>query len=49
MQLVFWVVTFVVLVAGMRFMSMRLAAQKRRARAATQRVADSGMAAPHGA
>lgn len=30
MQLVFWLVTFVVLVAGMRFMSMRMAAQKRR-------------------
>jgi high-affinity iron transporter len=35
MQLVFWIVTFVVLVAGMRFMSMRVAAQKRR-RAARQ-------------
>ncbi|MES2404265.1 MAG: FTR1 family protein [Pseudomonadota bacterium] len=31
MQLVFWIVTFVVLVAGMRLMSMRMAAQKRRA------------------
>jgi len=29
MQLVFWLVTFVVLVTGMRFMSMRMAAQKR--------------------
>ncbi len=35
MQLVFWIATFVVLVAGMRFMSMRVAAQKRR-RAARQ-------------
>ena len=31
MQLVFWIVTFVVLAAGMRFMAMRMAAQKRRA------------------
>lgn len=49
MQLVFWIVSFVVLVAGMRFMSMRMAAQKRRAHAATQRVTDTGAAAPHGA
>ncbi|HEU4857668.1 MAG TPA: FTR1 family protein [Rhodanobacteraceae bacterium] len=35
MQLVFWIATFVVLVTGMRFMSMRVAAQKRR-RAARQ-------------
>jgi high-affinity iron transporter len=49
MQLVFWIATFVALVAGMRFMSMRMAAQKRRAHAAAGRVNETGVAAPHGA
>jgi high-affinity iron transporter len=48
MQLVFWLVTFVALVAGMRFMAMRMAAQKRRTHAATRRGNDAGVAA-HGA
>jgi high-affinity iron transporter len=42
MQLVFWIVTFVVLVAGMRFMSMRMAAQKQRAKAATRSTVSTG-------
>jgi high-affinity iron transporter len=42
MQLVFWIVTFVVLVAGMRFMSMRMAAQKQRAKAATRATVSAG-------
>ncbi|HLI16688.1 MAG TPA: FTR1 family protein [Rhodanobacteraceae bacterium] len=36
MQLVFWIVTFVVLVIGMRLVSMRMAAQKRHAQRTTR-------------
>lgn len=50
MQLVFWMVTFVVLVGGMRFMSMRMAARKRRARGAGRTRVSTGTApASHGA
>ncbi|HKT41478.1 MAG TPA: FTR1 family protein [Rhodanobacteraceae bacterium] len=50
MQLVFWIVTFVVLVGGMRFMSMRMAAQKRRARGTGRTRVSTGTApASHGA
>ncbi|HEX5960311.1 MAG TPA: FTR1 family protein [Rhodanobacteraceae bacterium] len=50
MQLVFWIVTFVVLVVGMRLVAMRMAAQHRRARRAAQGSAATGAAAAaHGA
>src|SRR5690242_9226503 len=42
MQLVFWLVTFAVLVAGMRFMSMRMAAQKRRAKSTSRSAVSTG-------
>ena len=42
MQLVFWIVTFVVLVAGMRFMAMRMAAQKRRAKSPGRSAVSTG-------
>lgn len=42
MQLVFWIVTFVVLVAGMRFMSMRMEAQKRRAKSPSRSTVSTG-------
>lgn len=42
MQLVFWIVTFVVLVAGMRLMSMRMAAQKRRAKSTNRSAVSTG-------
>jgi len=42
MQLVFWIATFVVLVAGMRFMSMRMAAQKRGAKSPDRSAVSTG-------
>ncbi|HVX03758.1 MAG TPA: FTR1 family protein [Rhodanobacteraceae bacterium] len=38
MQLVFWLMTFVLLVAGMRFMSLRMASQKQRAKSTSRSV-----------
>lgn len=42
MQLVFWIITFVVLVAGMRFMSMQMAAQQRRAKSSGRSAVSTG-------
>ena len=44
MQLVFWIVTFTLLVAGMRLMAWRMAAQHRQAWAVQQRSVDAGAA-----
>lgn len=46
MQLVFWIVTFAVLVAGMRVMAWRMAARRTRARSASK--VSPGAAAPRG-
>ena len=42
MQLVFWIGTFIVLVAGMRFTSMRMAAQKRRTKSPNRSAVSTG-------
>jgi len=44
MQLVFWIVTFAALVAGMRLMAWRMAAQRRQVRVVQQRDVDAGAA-----
>ena len=50
MQLVFWGVTFVVLIVGMRLAAMRMTAQRRRAVTGSPRATtDSAAAAAHGA
>ena len=51
MQLVFWLVTFVVLVVGMRLVAMRMAAQRQQSRVAHQSGVDANApsASPRGA
>jgi high-affinity iron transporter len=49
MQLVFWVVTFAILAAGMGVISLRVTAQRKRVKPASQRVSDGPAAATRGA